>query len=305
MTLGIYNGYIVNPTIEVCPVIRISPFTEDFLHIQEPIDKGFVDRTLQEKLGNYVFVTKARYAILQALSYYKLQKTDVVTILTTTNSFYISSCVTNEIEKTCCWSREITDRTKVLLVNHEFGYPFHKIELLKRYNLPIIEDCAFSFASQNDSFTVGKIGDFAIYSLPKFFPMQIGGILVSNKYKVSHLVNDDLSQYLSSYLANFFSYIDYYIEKRLSNYKYLTKALYSIGIEPFFSMHRGTVPGVFMFKWRKKTDYNKLKLFMQSNGVESSVFYGREAFFIPVHHNLEKQHLDYMINLLYYYNDYC
>ncbi len=44
---------------------------------------------------------------------------DVVTILTTSGNFYISSCVTAEIEKFCKWDREITDQTKVIFVNHK------------------------------------------------------------------------------------------------------------------------------------------------------------------------------------------
>ena len=47
--------------------------------------------------------------------------------------------------------------------------------------MPIIEDCAGSFFSKDKKDTIGKIGDFVIYSFPKMFPLQIGGLLLSNQ----------------------------------------------------------------------------------------------------------------------------
>ena len=54
---------------------------------------------------------------------------------------------------------------------------------------------------------------------------------------------------------------------------------------------------------REDIDYPTLKELMQRNGVESSVFYGKNAFFVPVHQNLTKEDLDYMIKLLNYYSE--
>ena len=47
--------------------------------------------------------------------------------------------------------------------------------------------------------------------------------------------------------------------------------------------------------------WDKLKIFMQSNGVESSIFYGEDAFFIPVHQNLKDLDLDYFVTLIEYF----
>ena len=76
-----------------------------------------------------------------------------------------------------------------------------------------------------------------------------------------------------------------------------------IGISPFFLLEKKSIPGVFLFKWEDNIDYNSLKIFMQNNGVESSVFYGKSAFYIPVHQQLDMFHLDYMITLLKYFKD--
>ena len=48
-------------------------------------------------------------------------------------------------------------------------------------------------------------------------------------------------------------------------------------------------------------DLDGLKIFMQKNGVESGKFYGENTFFLPVHQELEKFDLDFIINLVKYF----
>ena len=130
--------------------------------------------------------------------------------------------------------------------------------------------------------------------------MQLGGVLLSRS-EVANGTTDAEADYILSHAYCGQKEKNVIIEKRLQNYDYLCKALAPLGIAPFFELTDGVVPGTFLFTWRNDIDYPNLKEFMQRNGVESSVFYGKNAFFIPMHHNLEKTELDYMINLLKYY----
>ena len=42
---------------------------------------------------------------------------------------------------------------------------------------------------------------------------------------------------------------------------------------------------------------------MQTNGIECSVFYGQNAFFIPIHDFIQENDIDYMCALLeFFYN---
>ena len=132
MKIDIYDGFIINPTVEVTPTIRISPFIEKDLN-RLNVDIEIAKEYLRERFGEYLLTIKARDAISLALSYYDLVHDDVVTILTTSGNYYISSCVTREIEKYCLWSREITERTKIIFINHEFGYPCERLNELKKY----------------------------------------------------------------------------------------------------------------------------------------------------------------------------
>lgn len=249
---------------------------------------------------------KCRSAIGAALSYYDLKPDDVVSIFTTSGNSYISSCVTKEIEKKCKWSMKIEDKTKLLFVNHEFGYPFQNIDRLKEYGLPVIEDAAHAFFTKDEN--IGKVGEFVVYSLPKAFPIQVGGILMSPKgcdCNIGESVNHETVSYIESHCRTFEKNISLSVQKRISNYEYLKNNLESLGIAPFFSdfevSEHAVVPSVFLFSWHDYIDYSKLKAFMQENGVECSVFYGKNAFYIPCNDSLNKRELDYMITLLEYF----
>lgn len=300
MNIKVSDGFVVNPTIEVKPVIRISPFMECDLGMMADDTECAIDY-LNKRFGHYCITIKAREAIKTALSFYGLASNDIVSIFTTSNNFYVSGCVTSAIETVCRWSREVTKKTKVILVIHEFGYPCHDMEKILGYGVPVIEDCALSFASQDSDNHVGRYGDFAIYSFPKFFPMQVGGLLVSNKYDLSVLspqVTAEQKNLIFRMLSLHIPYITEMLHQRLDNYYYLESRLKQMGIISFFPLKKGTYPAVYLFKWHKDINYPLLKEFMQSNGIESSVFYGKNAFFVPLHHRQTKRQIDYIVTLL-------
>lgn len=306
------NGFILDASIELVPKISISPFHEVFYNTEDDSEIVIAEDYLEQRFGTYKLFLKARNAIYAVLRSFDLSKEDVVTIFTSSGNFYISSCVTKEIEKVCKWSREISEKTKVIFINHEFGYSmdvsdYSKILELKKQNsaLKLVEDCAHTFFS--NSKVIGSQADYVIYSLPKSFSMQIGSILVSNSHNLENEFSDcELSKNYRKYILSCFSRyaknIENYKDRQIQNYEYLKNKLKHLGITPFFKKHiiekNETVPSVFLFTWYDRIDYPKLKEFMQSNGVESSVFYGQNAFFIPCNYALTKDELDYMIALL-------
>lgn len=292
--------FVLNPDPYSLPSYRIGPFqTSDiaFNHML-PVDHS-IDIYFNERfpLRNYYYTINGRSAINRALAYYTLEKNDVVTILTTTGNFYVSSCVTNEIEKYCKWSRSIEKNTKVIFVIHEFGYPFAELKKLRKYNVPIIEDCASSFFSTDENATIGKIGDFVIYSFPKMFPIQIGGLLVCNqdvKFTNTKLVDDQISHYIKNVLSCYISRKDQIIHKRIQNYNRIKTLFGSLGFEERFKLEDGIVPCVFMFRKNNlNIDLPKLKEYMYAHGIQCSVFYGEESFFIPTHQRLNEIDIEY------------
>lgn len=65
---------------------------------------------------------------------------------------------------------KLTDRSKVIIVQHTFGIPANMKELLdfcKKNNLLLIEDCAHALGAKYDGQYVGTLGDAAIFSFSR------------------------------------------------------------------------------------------------------------------------------------------
>jgi len=76
---------------------------------------------------------------------------------------------------------KITPQTKSILASHTYGTPNEMdkiLEIAKKHNLKIIEDCAHAFGIKYQDKFLGNFGDCAIFSLPKFLPVVCGGMLI-------------------------------------------------------------------------------------------------------------------------------
>ncbi len=297
--------FVLHPDPYLQPAYRISPFRTDDIAVNPTLpEDNYIDAYFENRFGgkHYQYTLSGREAISIALRHYQFQKDDVVTILTTSGNFYISACVTGEIEKICRWSRQIVSNTRAILVNHEFGFPYREMKYLKEIGIPIIEDCAHSFFSNGGDENIGTLGDFVIYSFPKMFPVQIGGLLVSNvadSVEESSQVNDIQLRYIKNVLSHCLKSEKEIINQRVHNFYYLSGLIESLGFSSRFQLDEGEVPGVFMFNTDKqKIDLAELKVYFYAHGIQCSVFYGEEAFFLPVHQALTKQDMDYFLEVL-------
>lgn len=111
-----------------------------------------------------------------------LTRRDEIWITTTSETAFVSSCVTSSAFNFSAVSRVFSERTRLILAVHEFGFPHPGISELAAFararSIPLLEDCAYSFLSKRDGCRIGTFGDFALYSLPKVFPVSGGGLLV-------------------------------------------------------------------------------------------------------------------------------
>lgn len=292
--------FLANPDPFLLPTYRISPFTTADVATNANLkNDDFADEYFNERFGknNWSYTFNGREAIRLALRNYNLQPNDLVTILTTSENFYISSCVTKEIECVCRWNRELTPETKIIFVNHEFGYPHPQMEKLKATGLPIIEDCCTTFFSQDNAGKLGQYGDYSVYSFPKFFPVQIGGLLVANgnrSVKNSEELNAEQKQYIQNAMGFHLRNEKQLLEKRKQNFQYAQQLFSKSGFSTRFETTQNTVPSALLLKNNSQIqDLNALKNHLYAHGIQNSVFYGEEAFFLPVHQNLDKTDLDY------------
>lgn len=81
--------------------------------------------------------------------------------------------------------RQITSRTKVLLVQHTFGIPADldaALALARRHNLRVIEDCVHSLGATYRGKAIGSFGDAAFFSTEetKTISTTMGGMVVTD-----------------------------------------------------------------------------------------------------------------------------
>jgi len=79
---------------------------------------------------------------------------------------------------------------RVMLATHYFGIPQPMSGVrafCDAHRLALIEDCAHAFFGMSEGAPVGSWGDFAIASLPKFFPVPEGGLILSATHPLTGL----------------------------------------------------------------------------------------------------------------------
>jgi hypothetical protein len=95
----------------------------------------------------------------------------------------------------------------------------------------------------------------------------------------------------------------YLITSNLKRKENLNKILMNVkrcGIGSYFDESE-FVPGVAMLKSSVNLDLDKLKVDLNRVGIESSIFYGENAFFVPVHQNLTELEIDYISSMVEYF----
>lgn len=149
----------------------------------------------------------------------------------------------NEIER--CLLKD--DYAMVLLV-HYFGFKIQNItaisRLCKQHNVLIVEDCAhlYNYNMLNYS-DVGTYGDFAFYSLHKFFPFQDGGMFIQNNLEIKTPDFSDIKS-TSKLYSQFIKYDARAIaDKRIENFKIMDKLIKNIaGLKSLREINQGDIP---------------------------------------------------------------
>ena len=303
-----FNQFVINPERFRVPQYAISPFSHEWVKKNYTLlqsDQLIKKDLLSHYFGDFLCFVNGRSALFHVLTQYQLAPDDEVCILTTTGNRYISGCVTREIEKFCRWSRQLSDKTKLIFINHEFGTVYRAMDEVLKLNLPVIEDMAMSLLSTDNSRQTGNYGDFTIYSMPKFFPVQWGGILKINNPAFKQKPNSDDNQVLSVALQKLLSFYLQDTETIKRSRKH-NNALFQIHLSQLnfqnrFEYSENETPSVYMCSTPSSINLDGLKVFLQQNGVESSVFYGENAFFVPVHQYLCEEDIIFLTSLIKYY----
>ena len=297
--------FISNPDPYSLPAYRIGTFVTQSISRNQLLDNGYAKNAtdyMNKRFGenNWIITSNGREAIAIAMQQLALTKEQTTTILTTSGNFYISGCVTSTIQNFTKWNREKTTNTAAYFVNHEFGYLYPNMEDLLKEGLPIIEDCCTTFFSQDENGRIGKYGDFSVFSFPKFFSIQIGGLLVGNGVANNKSVNSKVTASLEEtmYILKVVGFeltqnIEI-LERRKEIYDYAKSKFETLGFTLRFPEEAGIVPSVLLLNNNSIIkDLAAHKEHLLRHGIQSSVFYGEDAFFIPNHNMLTFQDVDY------------
>ncbi len=306
-----YSDTGLNPLPHMRPSIRISPFVprewEKLLESKVSAASRTTDRPSfwLDNAHDLKFYASGRSALLACLKHLKLKRSDTVVIVKTTDGPYVSSCVTDTIEKVCRWdiqsqkSKVKGQRIKLILVIHEFGFPCPewKIAPFKKKGIPILEDCAYAFGSRVAGSKAGTFGDYALYSLPKYFPVPFGGILAARsaiKHSKLELKTADENLLRQTIHASY-PHLHRWNKLRRENWNRFNYDLAPKGFAPYFPLTENIVPGVYVTGVSKKFKGEQVKRQLTGAGVESTQYYNQGGFYFPAHQFLTIWEKEYIV----------
>ena len=96
--------------------------------------------------------------------------------------------------------QKITPRSKVVILQHSFGQPaqIKKIlEIARKYNLTILEDCAHSLGAEHKGQKIGTFGKISIFSFgrDKVLSSVFGGMITTNDRKLARTLEKICSSF--------------------------------------------------------------------------------------------------------------
>jgi hypothetical protein len=95
------------------------------------------------------------------------------------------------------------------------------------------------------------------------------------------------------------------LERRNKNFEYALQLFSALGFSERFPKTADIVPSTMLLRNNGVIkDLSALKSYLSKNGIQSSVFYGEDGFFIPNHQSLDKTEIDFLFAVISFYLKY-
>jgi|GEM_PF-7004037 hypothetical protein len=302
--------HILHPDPYLAPVIHMSPFSGKLdmeIYPCEMSEHEIINFTSDALFGeqlNGLVTVNGREAIARTLEAIVTSPDFRISILTPSGSGYVSGCVTTEISKRCEYVYGEAADVDAYFMIHEFGRPMQPSAQVVNSGKPIIEDCAYACVTPDFRGGYGVVGDYIIYSLPKAFEMQYGGMLfIKDKSSTEVRRSSEPHPYLLSRLRLFIERLQQLNQQRLDVYHRMQSVAGNYGFEEVLAYDGKGLPHAFMVRMYEDVDADRVKTYINRQGIESSFFYGGGAYFLPCHQNLTRAEIEYMFYHLRYILD--
>lgn len=206
---------------------------------------------------------------------------------------------------------------RVLLLAHYFGFCRTDLGIVRKlcdqYGVVLVEDCAHALNFHPANSSLGTHGDFSVYSIHKFLPIQKGGILRINKasFGIKDVITKDALE--PDFVQQYAGYdLQRILDKRLENFQSLFKLLKGLpGIQVMYDLQRSDVPHDFPILvnngLREKLYFSLLDMGVpttalyyrlideiKSQGFDQMQKISNNILNLPIHQDVEKTDLNLM-----------
>jgi hypothetical protein len=157
--------------------------------MESKVPPTFIE-VLQETIQQTVIpFSSARAAMFYGLRALQIGRNDEIFIPP-----FLSHCVTSAISRTGFLSMKPSDKTKVILVYHQYGFP-QKLDKIQKIaderGWYILNNCVNTIFSTYKGQPVVDWGDFVSLSFPKLYPCNLGGGLIEHHKKVQKWIENE------------------------------------------------------------------------------------------------------------------
>lgn len=231
------------------------------------------------------FFSLGRIALDRLLFHLRLCRDDELWIVTTFDLPNVSSCVTCTVFNHCRPSRLLTEKTKAILVIHEFGVPHPDLlelaALAKSRGIPLIEDCAHTVDSWRDQCLVGTVGNWTILSFPKVFPVTNGGVLLGPVIDYASTSTETHNiRTIQESVAPHLPQIAEYSKRRRAAFRELTRIAERHRLQPLFEVTDAIAPWFFPIRtshWAESLNR------AAAASIDCAHWHGSDLIVLPCH----------------------
>jgi dTDP-4-amino-4,6-dideoxygalactose transaminase len=211
---------------------------------------------------------------------------------------------------------KITPKTKAILPVHLYGHPADMgpiLELARKYNLKVIEDCAQALGAGYKDNRVGSLGDAGCLS---FFPSKVlgaygdGGMVVTNNPEIAEKVtmlrnhgsqkkyfssvpgfNSRLDELQAAVLRVKLRHLDKWLELRRQKAALYSKLLGQIeGVEPpYEAPDCHNIFNYYTVRLDRKLNRDSLQKHLIAQGISTAIYYPLSLHLQPVYKSLGYQ----------------